>query len=99
MITTLHGKQDLLVYPTAHVEVSPSGRVQLCTIRGEALGRKLNVAVHLDVNTGEVLLFSPKAFVGTFRLGDLVMAQLTRELFEERRELQEMGGGNAAQAH
>jgi hypothetical protein len=45
--------------------VSEGGRAQICTVRGEALGQRVNAQITLDVNTGELLIMSPDNFVGS----------------------------------
>lgn len=76
MKTTLHGKLPLQIYPAQDARVTEGGRVEVCCVRGIALGRHVNIQATLDLNTGEVLLFSPDGFVGAFRMGDLVVAHV-----------------------
>jgi hypothetical protein len=94
MKSSLHGDLDVLIYPVREIPVTVGGRADLCTVRGVVMGHQINTTITLDVNTGEVLLFSPDLFVGAFRLGDLitahVMGQMARAQQEER---------HAAQAH
>lgn len=99
MISTLHGRLALIVYPDKGLTVTPGGRTAICTVRGEALGQRVNCDITLDLHTGELLIMSPDNFVGAFRLGDLVTAHVTRQVAEAQRAM-EMGGrhGNA-QAH
>lgn len=98
MISTLHGRLPLVIYPEVDLDVSPGGRARICNVRGEALGQRLNVQVTLDVNTGELLLFTPDRFVGAFRLGDLVVAQLQqRQVFAAAERRQELEAQHGAQ--
>jgi len=97
MISTLHGKLPLLVYPAEQLEVSPAGRVTICRIRGEALGQYLNIQVTLDLNSGELVLLSPDGMAGAFRLGDLVAAHVQQSAALALRERQE--AEHAARAH
>lgn len=80
MISTLHGNLPLTIQPNAELAVSlNSAQAYICTVRGIALNRHVNVRVTLNVDTGELLLFSPEAMVGAFRLGDLIAAQLAHQ--------------------
>lgn len=77
MISTLHGVLPLTVQPAEGVNVNMRGLAEVCKVLGVALGQHVNVRVMLDATSGELLFFSPDAQVGTFRLGDLIAAQLT----------------------
>lgn len=96
MISTIHGHLPLVLHPTEELPVSMGGRAEICKVRGQALGHHLNVAITLDVNTGELLLMSPDGFVGSFRIGDLIAAHLQHRLATLARERQE---GQHAQTH
>ena len=96
MLSTLHGHLALTIDPIKEIPLSMGGRAEICTIRGEAFGCSLNVNVTLDVNTGELLLFSPDAIVGSFRLGDLIAAQVAAQIAKAQRAREE---GQYAQAH
>lgn len=96
MISTLHGNLPLTVYPAADLLVNMRGRAEICTVRGSALGHRVNVSVSLDANTGEFLLFSPDGFTGSFRLGDLIAAQLAQQLARAAHERETV---HAAQTH
>lgn len=102
MKTTLHGNLPLSTYPTPGAKVTEGGLVELCCVRGVAFGRHINIQATLNLNTGEVLLFSPDGFVGTWRMGDLVAAhvagQTAREhLLRDHSAMQE--DAHVAQAH
>jgi hypothetical protein len=102
MKTTLHGKLPLTIYPPLGARVTEGGRVELCCVRGDALGRHINIQVTLDLNTGEVLLFSPDGFVGTWRMGDLVAAHIAGQMAREpllRAHLDMVEDDDVAQAH
>ncbi len=86
MISSLHGHLPLCIEPDEALPVSMRGRLQICRVRGTALGQRLNFQVSLDVETGEFLLMSPDSFVGSFRLGDLVVAQVTQTVARAQRE-------------
>lgn len=86
MISTLHGKLPLQIYPDKDASVSMRGRMHICKVRGNALGQNLNIEITLDVNTGEFLLMAPDAFVGSFRMGDLIAAQLAQMVARAQRE-------------
>lgn len=94
MKSTLYGDLDVIVYPVKELPVTVGGRAELCTVRGEVMGHRINTVITLDVNTGEVLLFSPDLFVGTFRLGDLITAHVIRQMAQAQQE-----GRHAAQTH
>lgn len=97
MISTLHGQLALAITPNpALAEVSPC-RVHICKVRGAALGQHLNFDISLDVNTGEVLLMEPGTFIGAFRIGDLIAAQVANML--SRTQVERISGGANAQAH
>lgn len=97
MISTLLGKLPLTLFPTPELEVSERGRAQICTVRGEVLGQRVNAQITLDVNSGEVLIMTPGNFVGSFRIGDLVAAHVQTCVAYAMRERQE--AGDAAQTH
>lgn len=97
MISTLHGELPLIIYPAEDMAVSMRGRAEICKVRGEVFGQRLNVQITLDVNTGELLVMSPDNFVGSFRIGDLVAAHIQNQVARAARERQE--GKHAAQAH
>lgn len=86
MISTLHGKLPLYIVPDEDVPVSMRGRMQICKVRGNAFGQNLNFEISLDVETGEMLLMAPDAFVGSFRLGDLIAAQVSQMVARAQRE-------------
>ena len=97
MISTLHGQLPLVIYPNPDLDVSAFGRVRICKVRGQALGHHLNFEISLNVDTGEVLLMEPGAFIGSFRIGDLIAAQVTQMICRAQAEQAE--GGVDAQAH
>lgn len=98
MKSTLHGDLSLQLSTPAELPISRGGRVDICTVRGKALGQYVNVAVTLDVHTGEVLLMGPGTFVGAFRMGDLVAAHLVQQINREQAQ-RAVEDGHAAQAH
>lgn len=97
MISTLYGRLPLAIYPELELPVTVGGRAEICKVRGEALGHRINVQVTLDVNTGELLLMTPDGFVGSFRMGDLIAAHLQRQqmLAMEERRAQEAADARA----
>jgi hypothetical protein len=97
LISTLHGKLPLCIIPDDDVPVSMRGRMQICKVRGNAFGQNLNFEISLDIQTGEMLLMAPDAFVGSFRLGDLIAAQVTQMVARAQRERDQEAGH--AQAH
>jgi len=104
MKTTLHGNlHQLQIYPPKGLLVTEGGRVEVCRVRGVAIDQFINVEVSLDVNTGEVLLFSPDGFVGAYRMGDLVAAHVAgrRTAREQRQRLNSAmeEDSDVAQAH
>ena len=100
MISTLYGRlPGLTIYPEVDMQVTPGGRTDVCKVRGEALGQRINVQVTLDLNTGELLLMSPDGFVGSFRMGDLVTAHVQQQLARATRERQAAEGGAHAAPH
>ena len=99
MISTLYGRLPLLIYPEPGQFVTPGGRTEICKVRGEALGQRINVQVTLDVNTGELLLMSPDGFVGSFRMGDLVAAHMQQLLAIAMRERLANKEGSHASPH
>jgi hypothetical protein len=86
VISSLHGSLPLTIEPEEELPVSMRGRLQICRVRGTALGQRLDFQVSLDVKTGEFLLMSPDTFVGSFRLGDLIVAQATQMVARAQRE-------------
>jgi hypothetical protein len=96
MISTIHGNLPLVILPTEELPVTMGGRAEICKVRGQALGHYLNVAITLDVNTGELLLMSPDNFVGSFRIGDLIAAHLQNRLVQMAHERE---GREHAQTH
>jgi len=97
LISTLHGRLPLAIFPNPDADLSPRGRMQICRVRGPAFGQDLNIEITLDTDTGEILLMSPDSFVGSFRLGDLVAAQVSQMVARAQRERDAEGG--YAQAH
>ena len=92
MISTLHGRLSLAIFPNPDADLSPRGRMQICRVRGSAFGQEhVNIEVTLDTDTGEILLMSPDNFVGSFRMGDLVAAQLSQMVARAQREREEEG--------
>jgi len=96
VISTFHGQLPLVVTVTEHPQISAGGRVDLCKVQGAALGQYINAQVTLDVNTGELLLMSPDGFVGSFRLGDLIVSHVQHMSAIALQRHQEAGN---AQAH
>ena len=94
MRSTLHGDLDVIVYPVKEIPVTVGGRAELCTVRGTVMGHRVNTTITLDVNSGEVLLFSPDSFAGSFRLGDLIAAHVANQVARAQQEVR-----HAAQAH
>jgi hypothetical protein len=94
MKSTLYGELDVLIYPVREIPVTQGGRAELCTVRGMVMGQRINTTITLDVNTGEVLLFSPDCFAGAFRLGDLITAHVANQMARAQQE-----GRHAAQTH
>jgi hypothetical protein len=86
VISTLHGKLPLNIIPDEDAAVSMRNRIHVCKVRGKALGQHLNFEITLDANTGEMLLMSPDGFVGAFRIGDLIVAQVSQMLARAQRE-------------
>lgn len=100
MRTTLHGDLPVVIEMTKEIPVSIGGRAELCRMRGVALGNHVNVTVTLDVSTGEVLLFSPDGFVGSFRMGDLVAAQVAGQVARAQKQREHAKeDGHVARAH
>lgn len=105
MISTLHGNLDLTA--TAEDVVLQPGdfqhrRATLCRIRGTALGQPVNMQLVFDLDTGEMLLFSPDGFNGAFRVGDMVVAQTAlhvQKAMADRLAQQIDQGGAYAPAH
>lgn len=100
MISTLHGTLDVTataVDLVIHAD-STRRRATLCRIRGRVLGMPQNLELVLDLDTGELMLFSPEGFTGSFRLGDLLVAQATYQLQKAMAERADLGGTHA-QAH
>lgn len=96
MISTIHGRLPLVIYPEVELDVSPGGRAEICRVRGDALGQRINIQVTLNVNTGELLLMSPDGLVGAFRMGDLVAAHISQRLvLAEQERLQAKEGQHA----
>ena len=89
MISTLHGKLPIYLIPNEDIPVSMRGRLHICKVRGNAFGQIVNFDLTLDVGTGEFLLMAPDMFVGSFRLGDLVAAQLSQMVARAQRERSE----------
>lgn len=101
MISTLHGNLDVCVTPedtTPRPHPSGHHRATLCRIRGTVLGQVVNMHLVFDLTTGEMMLFSPSGFNGAFRVGDMVVAQITMELNKAMQERTAQGGAHA-QAH
>lgn len=100
MISTLHGDLDVIATAVDLVVPadSPRRRGTLCRIRGTVLGQPVNMELVADLETGELMLFSPDGFNGSFRLGDLLVAQVTLQLQKAMAERAELGGAHA-QAH
>lgn len=96
MISTLHGQLPLILYPAEGLQMTMRGRAEICTVRGEALGQRLNVQITLDANTGELLIMSPDNFVGSFRIGDLIAAHVQTRVAQAARERKE---ADDAQTH
>lgn len=100
MISTLHG--DLDVIATAMDLVIPADsqrrRASMCRIRGTVLGQPVNMELVCDLDTGELMLFSPDGFNGSFRLGDMLVAEVTLQLQKAMAERADLEGGHA-QAH
>lgn len=94
MRSSLYGDLDVIVYPVKEIPVTVGGRAELCTVRGRVMGHRINTTITLDVNSGEVLLFSPDGFVGAFRLGDLITAHVANQIARAQQE-----GRYATQAH
>lgn len=95
----MHGDLPVVIEMAKEIPVSMGGRAELCRISGRALGHLVNVTVTLDVSTGEVLLFSPDSFVGSFRMGDLVAAQVASQVARAQKQREYEEGGHAARAH
>lgn len=105
MISTLHGTldltaiaEDLVLQPGDHHH----RRATLCRIRGKALGQPVNMQLVFDLDTGEMMLFSPDGFNGSFRIGDMVMAQIAMQVqkaMAQRAAQDNAQGGAHAPAH
>jgi hypothetical protein len=96
MISALHGVLPLMLYPAEGLQVSMRGRAEICKVRGEALGQRINAQITLDCDTGELLIMSPDNFVGSFRIGDLIAAHVQMRIGIAARERQEASN---AQTH
>ena len=78
MISTLHGDLPVYIIPDEDAVLTKRGRLHICKVHGKALGHYVNFEITLDVHTGEMLLMSPDAFIGAFRLGDLLVSQVAQ---------------------
>lgn len=97
MISTLHGTLDLTAI-AEDVVLQPGDhhhrRATLCRIRGTALGQPVNMQLVFDLDTGEMMLFSPDGFNGAFRVGDMVVAQTAMQV---QKAMAERAAQHAAQ--
>lgn len=87
MKSTLHGDLDVVIHPALPSPLQVGRRIEICRVRGRALGQPVNTLVSLDLETGEVLLWTPGGSPGAFRLGDLIAAQVTQQILAQRPEV------------
>ncbi len=76
MISSLFGNLPVIVYPAHGLVVNGRGRTLVWTVRGKVQDERVDIDFHLDADTGELLLSSNGRWVGSFRVGDLVSAQV-----------------------
>ncbi len=76
MISSLFGNLPVIVYPAHGLVVNGRGRALVWTVRGKVQGERVDIDFHLDADSGELLLSSAGRWIGSFRVGDLVTAQV-----------------------